>query len=56
MHPPQYIQCTCVNCTYYAQHKLSGDDFQYSQGTNVPCVKEYEKATVIAYTLKDQAY
>jgi len=39
-------------CTHYAQHRLSANDFQYSRGTVGPCVEEYEKATVIAYTLK----
>jgi hypothetical protein len=53
IYPPQYIKCTCVYCTYYAQHRISEDDFQYSCGTNGPCVEEYVKATVIAYTLKD---
>ena len=51
--PPQYIIYTCVDCTHYAQHRLSGNDFQYSRGTNGPCVEEYEMATIIAYTLKD---
>jgi len=51
--PPQYSKRTCVYCTHYAQHKLIGDDFQYSRCTNGPCVEEYEEATVIAYTLKD---
>jgi len=52
-NPPQYIKCTCVYCTHYTQHRLSGDDFQYSRGTNDPCVEEHEKAKAIAYTLKD---
>ena len=53
INPPQYIKCACVHCTHHAKHRLSGDDFQYSRGTNGPCVEEYEKATVIAYTLME---
>jgi hypothetical protein len=42
-----------VHCSHCAQHRLSGDDFQYSRGTNGSCVEEYEKVMVITYTLKD---